>query len=83
MAILALVGVSLGVMVLISVTSVMNGFGKEMKTKIRGTLSHINISRGQNKFISNYEKYRDRILKVPHVTGCSPHIEWMVMFDLD
>lgn len=82
-AILAITGVAVGVMVLISVTSIMSGFANEMRGKIRGTMSHINVFRGPNQFISNYQKYQEEILKIPHVTGCSPRIEWLVMFDME
>ena len=40
----SMVGIALGVTVLITVLSVMNGFGEELRARILGVVSHITIS---------------------------------------
>ena len=40
----SMIGIALGVMVLITVLSVMNGFGEELRSRILGVVSHITVS---------------------------------------
>ena len=40
----SMIGIALGVTVLITVLSVMNGFGEELRARILGVVSHITIS---------------------------------------
>ena len=46
---ISMAGIALGVMALIVVLSVMNGFQKELRTRILGVASHVQISGANNK----------------------------------
>jgi len=79
-AYLAVISFALGVAVLIIVTSVMSGFAKNMKEKIRGTTSHVVVQKGLGKFICDYESLLKKIRNVDHVVAVSPRIKWLVMY---
>lgn len=66
-------GIAIGVMALIVVLSVMNGFEEDIKTKILGTQSHIVISTYQGG-IADSEKIEQAIAKDPDVMGAAPFI---------
>lgn len=70
---LSMAGLTLGVMVLIIVLSVMNGFDQEMRNRILGMVPHATISlpgelRKQDEII-------EQALKHPMVVGASEYIE--------
>lgn len=77
---LAIGGIAVGVMALIVVTSVMGGFSREMRDRIRGTSAHLNITPADSYFIYNPSKVIERIKKVPEVIGCAPRLEWGALF---
>ncbi|MFH1230318.1 MAG: ABC transporter permease [Planctomycetota bacterium] len=77
---LAVGGIAVGVMALIVVTSVMGGFSREMKDRIRGTSAHLNITPADTYFIYNSSKIIERIKNVPEVIGCAPRLEWGALF---
>ncbi|HAJ80328.1 MAG TPA: permease [Fibrobacteres bacterium] len=67
-------GVCLGALVLIVALSVANGFEKEVRDRIVGTLAHAKIMQYYEKPIVNYDSLRRVILKQPEVIGASPYI---------
>jgi lipoprotein-releasing system permease protein len=67
-------GVFLGSLVLIIALSVSNGFEKEVRDRIVGTLAHAKIYQYYNKPIENYDSLRLVILKQPEVRGAAPYI---------
>ena len=54
-SITSMVGIALGVAVLIIVLSVMNGFGTELRNRILGVSSHLQITQGDNT-LSNWQQ---------------------------
>lgn len=73
-------GIALGVMVLIVVLSVMNGFESSMRDRILGMLSHVTISETDAK-IENWQQRREAMLKREHVVAVAPFIERQVMLN--
>ncbi len=71
----AVAGVAVGVMTLIVVLSVMSGFDKELRSKIRGTLAHIIVMKRGIYGFENYEEIINRIKSFEHVQACAPYIE--------
>src|SRR5690606_108656 len=62
----------LGVAVLITVLSVMNGFDRELRQRILGMVSHATIQAYSP--IDNWEKVRDHALEFPRVVAAAPFI---------
>ena len=70
-SLISVLGIAIGVMAVIVVMSVMNGFDKHLKSKMLGIKSHIAISGTE---IKEYPKIIDKVRNVSHVMGCSPVI---------
>ncbi|NNC22860.1 lipoprotein-releasing ABC transporter permease subunit [Salinisphaera sp. USBA-960] len=67
-------GIALAVMLLITVLSVMNGFESELRGKILGMASHVEITSASGP-LQNWQKLRDKIdERYPQVTGAAPYI---------
>ncbi len=69
-------------MTLIVVMSVMSGFDKELRSKIRGTLAHIIVSKSGLYGLNNYEKVLSRIQSLEHVDACAPYIEGPALINI-
>ncbi|MFL2753425.1 MAG: lipoprotein-releasing ABC transporter permease subunit [Gammaproteobacteria bacterium] len=69
--------VALGVAVLIIVTSVMNGFERELKDRILNVIPHAQII-GLNS-ISNWKEIKKKAEENPNVIGAAPYIETQVL----
>ena len=72
------IGISLGVIVLITVLSVMNGFHKEVRERILGMASHADIH-AYSGSMRNWEQAIEKSLKHPKVIGAAPYIESQAM----
>ncbi len=67
-------GVSLGTLVLVVALSIANGFEKEVRDRIVGTLAHARISQYHSRPFDDYDSIRTEILKHPEVIGAAPYI---------
>ncbi|MBL4622426.1 MAG: ABC transporter permease [Immundisolibacteraceae bacterium] len=74
MGLSSMLGVALGVMALITVISVMNGYETELRQRILGVVSHINVS-SWGGTLSEWQKKREALLAVDEVSGAAPFIE--------
>lgn len=70
----SIAGIAVGIFVLIVVTSVMGGFARDMRERIRGVASHVVIS-GEGTYLADYEKLIADVKKLPHVVSAAPHVE--------
>jgi lipoprotein-releasing system permease protein len=68
------IGVCLGSFVLIIALSVANGFEKEVRDRIVGTLAHAKIFEYGDASIGNDDSLRQVILRQPGVTAAAPYI---------
>ncbi|WP_338525590.1 lipoprotein-releasing ABC transporter permease subunit [Pseudomonas batumici] len=66
----SMIGLALGVVVMIVVLSVMNGFDHEMRTRVLGMVPHATIESGEP--ISNWQALADKVLKNPQVQAVAP-----------
>jgi lipoprotein-releasing system permease protein len=80
--ILSVAGVTMGVMALIIVISVMSGFESDLKTRILGVKSHVDITRGKLKF-KNYEEITKKIKQNKTVKAATPYVSAQVMIRSD
>lgn len=70
----SMLGIALGVMALIVVLSVMNGFQKELRTRILGVASHIQIN-GADDQLENWEKLAQEAKRHPDVQAAAPFVQ--------
>ena len=70
---MAIFGIAIGVLILILVTSVMNGFQKELKERILETIPHASIL--GNIDLDDYEAVQEILYTNSEVIGAAPFIE--------
>jgi lipoprotein-releasing system permease protein len=78
----SMVGIALGVAALIVVLSVMNGYQKELRTRILGVASHLEIT-GSNNQLSEWQQVATYSAKQPHVLASAPYIMAQGMLSYD
>ncbi|MBM4347364.1 MAG: FtsX-like permease family protein [Deltaproteobacteria bacterium] len=72
--VISIAGVMLGVMALIVVLSVMNGFQQTLKEKILGTQAHIVVLKASEKGMDHYEEAIQKVEGVKGVISAAPFI---------
>ena len=77
----SIIGIALGVMALIIVLSVMNGFQSELKTRILSVASHLEISKPGN-IIQDWQNLQSKIKTQEGVKDSAPFVESQVMLAL-
>ena len=70
----SMLGIALGVAALIIVLSVMNGFQKEVRDRMLGVLSHIEVFEPSGQAIPNLADTLARIERHPEVVGAAPFV---------
>jgi len=78
----SMIGIALGVMALIVVLSVMNGFQKEIRARILGVASHIQIS-GPNEKLVNWQAVAAQLPQFADVRASAPYVmgQGLLTFD--
>lgn len=78
----SMLGVGLGVMALITVLSVMNGFEKELKERILGMASHATVIEDGN-VLNDWRPIAEEVMHHPEIIGVAPyfHAEGMLVND--
>ena len=69
----SMIGIALGVAALIVVLSVMNGFQKELRTRILGVASHLEVT-GSNNQLADWQNIATAANKREHVLASAPYI---------
>ncbi|MCQ4288040.1 lipoprotein-releasing ABC transporter permease subunit [Pseudomonas stutzeri] len=77
----SMIGLSLGVLAMIMVLSVMNGFQREMSNRILGMVPHAVIA-GDGQPVDDWRALADQVLAHPEVLGAAPitQLEGMLSF---
>ena len=81
-SLISMLGIGLGVAALIVVLSVMNGFQKELRTRILGVASHIQIT-GINGELPDWALVAEQAAKHPEVRASAPFVQSQGMFSVD
>ncbi|MCL4800639.1 MAG: lipoprotein-releasing ABC transporter permease subunit [Burkholderiales bacterium] len=69
----SMIGIALGVAALIVVLSVMNGFQKEVRARILGVASHVQIS-GPDNELAGWRAVAEGARGQPHVVAAAPYV---------
>jgi lipoprotein-releasing system permease protein len=77
-SLISAVGIALGVAILITVLSVMNGFHKEVRERILGMVSHADI-RSVSGGLADWQGAIDKARQHPQVVGAAPYVEGQAM----
>jgi lipoprotein-releasing system permease protein len=81
-SLISMLGIGLGVAALIVVLSVMNGFQKELRTRILGVVSHVQVS-GISGELADWPKTVQAVLQHPRVRAAAPYVQAQSMLSLD
>lgn len=81
-ALISMLGLALGVAALIVVLSVMNGFQKELRTRILGVVSHVQISSDDGE-ISDWITTLQGAARHPRVKAAAPYVQQQGMLTFD
>jgi lipoprotein-releasing system permease protein len=77
-SLISILGVAVGITVLITVLSVMNGFEKEVRERILGMASHVLIS-GYDGKLGAWTDLAHKVEKLPNVLGSAPYVQGQAM----
>jgi lipoprotein-releasing system permease protein len=81
-SLISMIGIALGIIVLITVLSVMNGFQHELRSRILGVASHVEISSFTGA-LSDWPLIAADASKNPEVMGAAPYIVAQGMLSYD
>jgi len=72
-SLISMLGIMLGIVALIVVLSVMNGFHKEIQERILGMASHATLSKPEG--VDDWQTVLGQVRSVPEVVGAAPFVE--------
>ena len=81
-SLISMLGITLGVMALIVVLSVMNGFQDELRSRILGVASHIEIS-GFDLTLSDWQSVAAQVAGDRHVLASAPYVSGQGLMAFD
>lgn len=76
---ISIFGVYLGTGFPIVTLSIMSGFEADLKSKIRGTKADVVISVADDQPFRDWQSVREKVVRVPDVSGATPYLEAEVM----
>src|SRR3989304_5297042 len=71
---ISIAGITIGVAALIFTLSMMNGFEKEVRGRIIGTMAHVNVLPWNQEGMENYQEVIPKVESVSDVVGVAPFI---------
>ncbi len=72
-SLISVVGIALGMTVLITVLSVMNGFQREIRTRILGVASHVQVS-GADGRLADWRRVAEQAARDEQVVATAPYV---------
>ena len=81
-SLISMAGIALGVAALIVVLSVMNGFQEELRTRILGVASHVQVHSPAGG-LSAWQQVADESLRHPDVQAAAPYVQEQGMLSFD
>jgi lipoprotein-releasing system permease protein len=77
-SLVSMIGIMVGVWALIVVLSVMNGFQKEVRTRILGVASHVQITSASNR-LTDWQSIAKQAAQHPRVLASAPFVQAQAM----
>lgn len=81
-SLMSMLGIALGVLVLITVLSVMNGFDREIKKRVFSMVPPVTVTT-LSDFVSNWQEAETRIKQNPNVIEVAPFVTGQVLITHD
>ena len=73
-SLISMLGIALGVMALITVMSVMNGFGKELRSRTVGIVAHATITGLEGEGLRDWQTLSRSLERYPQIVGLAPYV---------
>ncbi len=73
-SLISMLGIALGVMALITVLSVMNGFEKELRSRILGVVAHATVTGLGDEGLRDWRTLASALTRYPQVVGLAPYV---------
>src|SRR6266581_7469023 len=70
--VISIVGVAAGVMALVIALAITTGFRGTLQKNLLGIYAHVNVLEKNGNGVENWRELREKLLKIPHVTGAAP-----------
>jgi lipoprotein-releasing system permease protein len=70
--VISVLGVAAGVMSLVIALAITTGFRTTLQKNLLGVTAQVNVLEKSGAGIENWRELRDKLLKLPHVTGAAP-----------
>lgn len=77
-SLMSMLGIALGILVLITVLSVMNGFDQEIKKRVFSMVPPISVGSLMDT-LSNWKEVQNDLNRLPTITGTAPYVNGQVM----
>src|SRR3569832_1081680 len=74
-ALTSMLGIALGVMALITDSTVISGFQKELRDRILGVVAHATVSGAGGGVLHDWQPLAQRLERVPDVVGVAPYVD--------
>ena len=81
-SLVSMLGIALGVAALIVVLSVMNGFQEELRTRILGVASHVQVQ-GISTGVTAWQQVAEEATRHPSVRAAAPYVQEQGMLSFD
>lgn len=78
-SLISMLGITVGVMALITVLSVMNGFEKELRERILGVVAHATITEDRG-LLEDWPRVVQFVSRYPAILGTAPYVQGEGMF---
>jgi lipoprotein-releasing system permease protein len=72
-SLVSIVAIAIGIAALITILSVMNGFGNEVRSRILSFISHVTITEPSGR-LQDWQGLGERVKNLPHVKAFAPYI---------
>jgi lipoprotein-releasing system permease protein len=79
-SIVSMIGIALGITVLITVLSVMNGFDREIQNRVFSMVPPINVT-STSGYIENWPALQKRLMHMPAITASAPFVNTEVLLN--
>ena len=77
--VISIIGVMVGVACLVIALAITNGMQRDMRDRLLGSTSHVNLQRVENDGIRDWRALMERLQKLPHVVAASPVLYGQVL----
>src|SRR5580658_6893169 len=71
-SLISMIGIALGITVLITVLSVMNGFDREIKKRVFSMVPPISIS-SYTGYVTDWPQLQKIVMQFPYITAAAPY----------